>query len=89
MFFKVRDLIRDCFVTGKWKDSEDAEELFRLDDASDGDDDMFGDFEDLETGEKCGGSKNDSSNIDDDLNEDGKLITVFPMNCLKNNIWST
>ncbi|XP_034238787.1 ribosome biogenesis protein BMS1 homolog isoform X2 [Thrips palmi] len=62
----VRDLIRDCFVTGKWKESEDAEELLRLDDASDGDDEMFGDFEDLETGEKFGSSKKG-----DGLEEDG------------------
>ncbi|KAK6645270.1 hypothetical protein RUM43_001546 [Polyplax serrata] len=42
-------LIRDCFVTGKWDKSEDAEELLKMDDAAD---DAFGDFEDLETGEK-------------------------------------
>nr|CAH7762250.1 unnamed protein product [Callosobruchus chinensis] len=48
-------LILNCFVTGKWKDSEDANELLKLDDAedlSDVDSEMFGDFEDLETGEK-------------------------------------
>lgn len=45
--------IADCFVTGKWKESEDAEELLRLDDASvSGDSEVYGDFEDLETGEK-------------------------------------
>lgn len=45
----------NCFVTGKWKDSEDASELLKLDDAqglSDADLEVFGDFEDLETGEK-------------------------------------
>uniref|UniRef100_A0A182K1Y3 Bms1-type G domain-containing protein n=1 Tax=Anopheles christyi TaxID=43041 RepID=A0A182K1Y3_9DIPT len=47
-----KDLIRNCFVTGKWKASEDAEELLKLDDMSDGDSDVYGDFEDLETGEK-------------------------------------
>lgn len=46
---QVRELIRDCFVTGKWKESEDAAELLRLDAASD--DELFGDFEDLETGD--------------------------------------
>ncbi|PSN37116.1 hypothetical protein C0J52_12602 [Blattella germanica] len=46
----VCDIVRDCFVTGKWKESEDAEDLLRLDDASE--DECFGDFEDLETGEK-------------------------------------
>lgn len=40
-------------MTGKWKSSEDAGELLRLDDMSDADDDdMFGDYEDLETGKK-------------------------------------
>ena len=42
-------LITNRFVTGKWKESEDAEELLKLD-AMD-DDDIYGDFEDLETGE--------------------------------------
>ncbi|CAG4928821.1 unnamed protein product [Colias eurytheme] len=42
----------NSFVTGKRSADEDAEELLKLDDASDGDDDMYGDFEDLETGEK-------------------------------------
>lgn len=30
-----KELIKDCFVTGKWKDSEDASELLKLDDAED------------------------------------------------------
>lgn len=47
-------LIQNCFVTGKWKDSEDASELLKLDEAEVSDDgsEVFGDFEDLETGEK-------------------------------------
>lgn len=45
-------LIKDCFVTGKWRASEDAEELLRLDDMSDADSEVYGDFEDMETGEK-------------------------------------
>ncbi|CAL1681454.1 unnamed protein product [Lasius platythorax] len=40
-------LIINRFVTGKWKESEDAEELLKLDN-----EDLYGDFEDLETGEK-------------------------------------
>uniref|UniRef100_A0A182IKC9 Uncharacterized protein n=1 Tax=Anopheles atroparvus TaxID=41427 RepID=A0A182IKC9_ANOAO len=52
-----KNLIRNCFVTGKWKASEDAEELLKLDDMSDGDSEVYGDFEDLETGEKHQGSK--------------------------------
>jgi hypothetical protein len=43
-------------VTGKWKASEDASELLRLDDMDD-DEELFGDFEDLETGEKHSGDK--------------------------------
>ncbi|XP_008474135.1 ribosome biogenesis protein BMS1 homolog [Diaphorina citri] len=52
----IKDSIRDCFVTGKWKASEDASELLRLDDMDD-DEELFGDFEDLETGEKHSGDK--------------------------------
>lgn len=40
-------LIINHFVTGKWKKSEDAEELLKLDDEA-----LYGDFEDLETGER-------------------------------------
>lgn len=47
-----KELVKDCFVTGKWKASDDAEELLKLDDMSDADSEMYGDFEDLETGEK-------------------------------------
>ncbi|KAG7199466.1 hypothetical protein KM043_014092 [Ampulex compressa] len=43
-------LIVNRFVTGKWKESEDAEELLKLDDMND--EELYGDFEDLETGEK-------------------------------------
>lgn len=42
-------LLVNCFVTGKWKESEDAEELLKLDDMNE--DELYGDFEDLETGE--------------------------------------
>ncbi|KAI4468203.1 ribosome biogenesis protein [Holotrichia oblita] len=46
-------MIQDCFVTGKWKESEDANELLKLDATElSSDSDEFGDFEDLETGEK-------------------------------------
>ncbi|GIY76831.1 hypothetical protein CDAR_178251 [Caerostris darwini] len=38
-------MIKDCFVTGKWADDEDAEHLLNEDD-----DELYGDFEDLETG---------------------------------------
>lgn len=69
-----KDLIKNCFVTGKWKASEDAEELLRLDDLSDNDEEVFGDFEDLETGEKHIGKKTipmDESEAEDDEDDDG------------------
>uniref|UniRef100_T1IS65 Methionine aminopeptidase n=1 Tax=Strigamia maritima TaxID=126957 RepID=T1IS65_STRMM len=44
---KIRDEIRDCFVTGKWREDEDARKLLE----NDADDDLYGDFEDLETGD--------------------------------------
>jgi ribosome biogenesis protein BMS1 len=61
----VLDSIRDCFVTGKWKENEDAEELLAMDDLDDMNSE--GDFEDLETGEvsqadkKSGVEKKDES----------------------------
>ena len=45
----VLDSIRDCFVTGKWEENRDAEELLALDELEE---DSEGDFEDLETGQK-------------------------------------
>lgn len=41
--YRVLDSIRDCFVTGKWEADEDAENLLKEED-----EDLFGDFEDLE-----------------------------------------
>lgn len=55
-----KKLMKNCFVTGKWKSTEDAEKLLELDDMSDADSEVFGDFEDLETGEKFEGKKNKS-----------------------------
>lgn len=56
----------NCFVTGKWKDTQDASELLKLDDMEDPDEDdagseIFGDFEDLETGEKFEAKTDDAS----------------------------
>lgn len=48
------------FVTGKWKRNEDAAALLENDD-----EELYGDFEDLETGEKVEGQHLDSD-IDDD-----------------------
>jgi len=49
------DRIKDCFVTGKWGQSEDAEELLKMDEEDE--EEVYGDFEDLETGEKISGKK--------------------------------
>uniref|UniRef100_A0A671NIZ7 Ribosome biogenesis protein BMS1 homolog n=1 Tax=Sinocyclocheilus anshuiensis TaxID=1608454 RepID=A0A671NIZ7_9TELE len=42
---EVRSSIRDCFVTGKWEEDKDAATLLKEND------ELYGDFEDLETGE--------------------------------------
>lgn len=61
---EIQDLIRDCFVTGNWDKSEDAKALLEQDD------ELFGDFEDLETGEiHHGDGEND---VDDDEENDDK-----------------
>ncbi|XP_029142217.1 ribosome biogenesis protein BMS1 homolog [Protobothrops mucrosquamatus] len=41
---EAMDSIRDCFVTGKWEADKDAEKLLKEDE------EIYGDFEDLETG---------------------------------------
>jgi len=50
---EIKDRIKDCFVTGQWAKGQDAEELIKLDD----EDEVYGDFEDLETGEVVSGEK--------------------------------
>ncbi|XP_048248671.1 ribosome biogenesis protein BMS1 homolog isoform X1 [Haliotis rufescens] len=62
---EVRLLIRDCFVTGKWDKSEDA--AARLQE----DDDLYGDFEDLETGEVHKG-KTDGEEEEEDKDLEGE-----------------
>ncbi|XP_046584794.1 ribosome biogenesis protein BMS1 homolog [Haliotis rubra] len=57
---EVRLLIRDCFVTGKWDKSEDA--AARLQE----DDELYGDFEDLETGEVHKGKTSDGEEEEED-----------------------
>ncbi|RUS90079.1 hypothetical protein EGW08_002121 [Elysia chlorotica] len=52
--------IRDTFVTGKWDASEDAKARLDEDDA------LYGDFEDLETGEKHVAADVEESDISDD-----------------------
>uniref|UniRef100_A0A2S2QUK6 Ribosome biogenesis protein BMS1 n=2 Tax=Sipha flava TaxID=143950 RepID=A0A2S2QUK6_9HEMI len=54
---EVCDTIRDMFVTGKWKRNEDATALLE-----DDDEELYGDFEDLETGEMVQGKNVDSDN---------------------------
>lgn len=56
-----KKMLNNRFVTGKWKSSEDAEKLLALDDMSDNDSEVYGDFEDLETGEKFAGKEADDS----------------------------
>lgn len=53
--------IKDCFVTGKWGPDEDAEELLKLDDLSESEGELYGDFEDFETGEKFVSKSSDSA----------------------------
>ncbi|XP_076662632.1 ribosome biogenesis protein BMS1 homolog [Halictus rubicundus] len=66
-----RLLVVNRFVTGKWKESEDAEELLKLDDMDD--QDVYGDFEDLETGEKYE-TKAPKEPTNDEIEEKKKLI---------------
>ena len=68
---EVCELIRDCFVTGKWEKERDAEHLLAEDDAMDDDDELFGDFEDLETGEKV--EEEEKEEEDDEEKTTGKL----------------
>ncbi|KAK6482157.1 ribosome biogenesis protein BMS1-like protein [Huso huso] len=58
---EVLDSIRDCFVTGKWEDDKDATRLLQEDE------ELYGDFEDLETGELHQG---DSEKQEDQAEED-------------------
>ncbi|CAG0879328.1 unnamed protein product [Darwinula stevensoni] len=46
----VKEEIQDCFVTGKWERGKDAQTLLAMDVDGDDDQEVFGDFEDLETG---------------------------------------
>ena len=48
----MKKSIKDCFVTGTWRSSEDAESLLKLNDM---DENLYGDYEDLETGQKFSG----------------------------------
>ena len=52
---QIKERIKDCFVTGQWAKGRDAEELLNLDD----EEEVYGDFEDLETGEVVEGAPDD------------------------------
>lgn len=67
-------LVANRFVTGKWKESEDAEELLKLDDLKD--EDVYGDFEDLETGERHMAAEGEASKepTHDEVEERKKLM---------------
>lgn len=56
---EVMNSIRDCFVTGKWEDDKDAAKVLAEDD------ELYGDFEDLETGDVHKGKSDPESQIED------------------------
>ena len=58
----IKERIKDCFVTGQWAKGRDAEELLNLDD----EEEVYGDFEDLETGEVVEGTPEDGDVDEDD-----------------------
>ncbi|KAM6951121.1 ribosome biogenesis protein BMS1 homolog [Aplochiton taeniatus] len=58
---EMLDSIRDCFVTGKWEEGEDAATLLKEDE------ELYGYFEDMETGEVHKGQKQEQG----DKAEDG------------------
>uniref|UniRef100_A0A8D3E317 Bms1-type G domain-containing protein n=1 Tax=Scophthalmus maximus TaxID=52904 RepID=A0A8D3E317_SCOMX len=61
--------IRDCFVTGKWEEGQDAATLLKEDE------ELYGDFEDLETGEVHKGQKDEEEEEDNDEAEES-LVKV-------------
>uniref|UniRef100_A0A8K9XEP1 Bms1-type G domain-containing protein n=1 Tax=Oncorhynchus mykiss TaxID=8022 RepID=A0A8K9XEP1_ONCMY len=72
---EMLDSIRGCFVTGKWEDDQDDATLLKEDE------ELYGDFEDLETGAvhkgKAGKQKDQAKEeSDDDDEEEEKLMMV-------------
>lgn len=61
------------FVTGKWKRNEDAATL--LNDDGDDEEELYGDFEDLETGKKVEGHDIDSDSGDSVIEKPNKPLT--------------
>ncbi|NWI24100.1 BMS1 protein, partial [Sula dactylatra] len=71
---EVMSSIRDCFVTGKWEDDKDAAKLLEEDE------ELYGDFEDLETGVVHKGkpaAEGDESGSEEE-GEDGKMSKPEP-----------
>lgn len=83
------DSIRDCFVTGKWDKKSDAKHLLDGDNDDDsdvwdafdepfepgsGDEEMYGDFEDMETGEvhKAADKKGETDEDEDDEEDESE-----------------
>nr|XP_054364480.1 ribosome biogenesis protein BMS1 homolog [Mirounga angustirostris] len=56
---KVMNSIRDCFVTGKWEEDKDAAKILAEDE------ELYGDFEDLETGDVHKGKPGADTQIED------------------------
>ncbi|KAM4034174.1 ribosome biogenesis protein BMS1 homolog isoform 1-T3 [Anomaloglossus baeobatrachus] len=68
---EVMDCIRDCFVTGNWEAEKDAEKLLQEDE------ELYGDFEDLETGQVHKGkpeSQKEESEEEDEEGGDDKAV---------------
>uniref|UniRef100_A0A1A7YMN0 BMS1-like, ribosome assembly protein n=1 Tax=Iconisemion striatum TaxID=60296 RepID=A0A1A7YMN0_9TELE len=63
---EILDSIRDCFVTGKWEEGQDAATLLKQDD------ELYGDFEDLETGQvhKSQTAEQEEENSESDESEE-------------------
>nr|XP_003466154.1 ribosome biogenesis protein BMS1 homolog [Cavia porcellus] len=56
---EVMNSIRDCFVTGKWEEDKDAAKILAEDD------ELYGDFEDLETGDVHKGKPGSDAQTED------------------------
>ena len=70
-----KPLLVNRFVTGKWKESEDAEELLKLDDLNE--DEVYGDFEDLETGEKFQGKSADGGKFSESFSDTPNDLNIY------------
>ncbi|XP_038159871.1 ribosome biogenesis protein BMS1 homolog [Cyprinodon tularosa] len=79
---EMLDSIRDCFVTGKWEEGQDAETLLKQDE------ELYGDFEDLETGEvhvsHPENTENQADDDDDDEEEEEIQVKVDDEEAQKN-----